>query len=276
MATISFAARTDPGKQRSNNEDCYLCKDDLGLWLVADGMGGHNCGEVASRIAVDTIAQAIADSTPLADSIHQAHEAIRKQSQLNSQQEGMGTTLVALQDKGSEYSIGWVGDSRIYRWNPVRVPSMQQLSRDHSYVQELLENGSISQQEAENHPQRNIITQSLGCPLDVLRVDSDSLEWLAGDTLLLCSDGLNDELSDEEIQSLLEQPIPPQRLADDLVEAALARGGRDNITVVIIRADAEKKKANSPLFNQYKRHAPQLIATLAVLITLLYLGLGGE
>ncbi|MCL6417550.1 protein phosphatase 2C domain-containing protein [Aestuariirhabdus sp. Z084] len=275
MATISFAARTDPGKQRSNNEDCFLCDESLGLWLVADGMGGHNCGEVASKIAVDTLAREVANERPLTDAIHRAHEAIREQSQHNKEQEGMGTTLVGVKDQGTHYDIGWVGDSRIYRWNPVRVPPMQQLSRDHSYVQELLESGAINQQEADNHPQRNIITQSLGCPLDALRVDTDTLEWLTGDTLLLCSDGLSDELSDEEMQSLIEQPVSCDQLADDLIEAALSRGGRDNISLVVIRAEADKPPS-TPSTDAYQRQAPKLIVALLALLAMFYLSLGGE
>ncbi|WP_164880791.1 Stp1/IreP family PP2C-type Ser/Thr phosphatase [Aestuariirhabdus litorea] len=275
MATISFAARTDPGKQRSNNEDCYLCSNDLDLWLVADGMGGHNCGEVASQIAIDTVAEAVEKNTPLTEAIHQAHDAIRQQSQANPEQEGMGTTLVAVHNQGQEYQIGWVGDSRIYRWNSTRVPPFQQLSRDHSFVQELLESGLITQQEADNHPQRNIITQSLGCPLEVLRVDADTLSWQPGDTLLLCSDGLSDELCDEEIQSLLEQPVPSQALVDDLVEAALARGGKDNITVVILRADTLSPQPAPPSDNRYAHYAPRLLAVLALLLCLLYLSQGG-
>ncbi len=300
MVTASFTAKTDPGKQRSNNEDCFLCDEALGVWLVADGMGGHNCGEVASRIAADTIANGLKDNHSLTRAVNNAHERIRAQSNENVEQQGMGTTLVALHDLGDRYQICWVGDSRIYRWNPNDEPPFQQLSRDHSYVQELLDSGAINQQEADQHPQKNIITQSLGCPLDTIRIDSEILEWQDGDILLLCSDGLSDELNNEEIASLLEQPLPTEDLANDLIEASLARGGRDNITVVLVNrpptsttcactSETQPTSINSIESNStpessqpaqltinslYSRNSGRLVLTILGLLLLLYLSVG--
>lgn len=276
MASIRFAAKTDPGKHRANNEDCFLCDEALGLWLVADGMGGHNCGEIASDIASSTIADGLKSGQSLLDSVADAHERIRTQSDNNADQQGMGTTLVAMQDLGDHFQICWVGDSRIYRWNPDREPQFVQLSRDHSYVQELLDSGAINQQEAEQHPQKNIITQSLGCPLETIQIDNEILEWQDGDCLLLCSDGLSDELNSQEITSLLEQPISAEQRINDLIEASLARGGRDNITAVLVIGNLETSTQPVPVKkpNLHPRYSHRLLLSILALLVILYLLIG--
>lgn len=231
MPTLSYAATTHTGRVRSSNEDSYIALPELGLWLVADGMGGQEAGEVASAIAVQTICKAIRQQATLTQAIEQAHLAIREASP-GLGGAGMGTTVVALLTRDNDYEIAWVGDSRAYLWD---LRQLKRLTRDHSMVQELVDAGAISAQEAEHHPQRNIITQSVGVAADSgPKIELIKGSWSPGHTILLCSDGLSGELSDAAINAILADTISVQDGMRQLLLAALKRGGHDNITLLLV------------------------------------------
>ncbi len=231
---IQFGHGTHNGLKRDHNEDAYVCREDLNLWVVADGMGGHQHGEVASRMAIEIIAEQVASGNPLSLAIQLANEAIIDKTMENNPDEPlpMGSTVVAVRTQDAVYDMAWVGDSRIYLFEN---GSLRQLSRDHSYVNELLQSGSISEEQARNHPHRNVITQALGvtAPMD-LRVEADQHPMQPGQRLLLCSDGLSEEVPDVEIESILSLGMTPQETVDQLIQSALANGGSDNVTVVVL------------------------------------------
>lgn len=231
-----FSAKTHVGLVRNNNEDSILENSSLKLWAVADGMGGHASGEIASAIANSTIENAISDGTSLPDAVQQAHKAVLNESEIHPQYRGMGSTLVAVQSSGNQYQIAWVGDSRAYLWsNSPLGYQLEQLSTDHSYVQMLYQSGAITAKEMATHPERNVITQCLGS-LELANVSVESIdrEWNKGDWLLLCSDGLTDGVSDQEICDILSTHNDIPEAVDALMNAALAAGGRDNISVMIV------------------------------------------
>ncbi len=234
---IRFGHGTHNGLKRNHNEDAYACREDLDLWVVADGMGGHQHGEVASRMAIDIIADQVASGNELSLAIQLANEAIISKTMENNPEEPlpMGSTVVAVRTIDGTYDMAWVGDSRIYLYENNQL---KQLSRDHSYVNELLQSGAINEEQARNHPHRNVITQALGvtAPLD-LRVESSRYPMAPGQRLLLCSDGLSEEVADMELESILSLGLSPQETVDQLIQSALANGGSDNITVVVLDID---------------------------------------
>jgi PPM family protein phosphatase len=222
---------TDTGKRRLRNEDAYVCSPPL--FAVADGMGGAQAGELASRLAATSLeefAQAHGEQTA-ADLVQEANARIYRRSREDPAAAGMGSTItVALVDgTAGAVSLAHVGDSRAYL---LRGGSLEQLTADHSLVAELVRSGRLTEEEAENHPQRSVITRVLGTDPDV---DVDTLSVLAepGDLFLLCSDGLTAMLRDEDILQVLEEADgDPERAARALVDAANHAGGDDNITVV--------------------------------------------
>ncbi len=233
---IEFGHLTHVGLRREHNEDTYYGDSQLGLWLVADGMGGHEFGEVASALARDTIVEQVRNGAPLSDAIRAADQSIIQQSQRRNEALPMGTTIVAAQLSGTRFEIAWVGDSRIYLWDG----QLQQLSQDHSYVQELIEQGAITAEQARSHPHRNVITQALGVTdPQALKVEVMRGELKPQMQLLLCSDGLTEEVDDANIAKILAKTeLSPQECVDQLVLAALDGGGSDNVTVVLLRNDA--------------------------------------
>ncbi len=244
MAVWNHFALSHTGKVRTNNEDAYACHPELGLWVVADGMGGHEAGEVASAIAINTITQQVRQGRDIVDAIQQAHADILHHAHNGHGARGMGTTVVALHAQGSRYRVAWVGDSRAYLWTPTSEHSgtLEQLTTDHSYVQMLVKAGAISQQEAASHREKNVITQCLGS-LDAEHIHVETLEreWQPEQCLLLCSDGLSDELSAEQINTLLAAQNNLEAAAQALLNATLAQGGRDNITIALISPTARSK-----------------------------------
>lgn len=237
---LEYSAASHPGLTRDNNEDCFLSRPEHGLWLVADGMGGHEAGEVASAIVRDTIERETQNNPriSLPDSIQHAHTSILSSAAQGIGAPGMGSTVVALKSNSDKYQIAWVGDSRAYLWTPTREGGrLEQLSTDHSYVQMLVETGVISPEDAESHPEKNIITQCLGMQeLAQVRVDVVEHQWQKGQWILLCSDGLTDEVSDKTIAQILFESHDCLAAVDQLLHAALTSGGRDNITVQIIES----------------------------------------
>ena len=232
--TLTFGAATHVGSVRHLNEDSFCARPDLGLWLVADGMGGAASGEVASALAVAEIEAGIARGQDLVPAIQGAHEAIVAAPAKGRGTPGMGTTVVALRVQQDSYEVAWVGDSRAYLF---RADALTQLTRDHSLVQERVDRGEITRDEARSHPQRNIITQVLGssgvAPPEPDRVGG---RVRPGDLFLLCSDGLNGEIDDDLMNRMLSRGPDPRQSAQKLVDAALAAGGNDNITAVVVAA----------------------------------------
>ncbi len=232
---IEFGHSTHVGLRREHNEDTYYADGELGLWLVADGMGGHEHGEVASALARDTLVREVAAGSDLVRAIQLADEEIIRHSTRRSEALPMGTTIAAARVTASgDYEVAWVGDSRIYVWNG----GLKQLSQDHSYVQELIDQGAITSEQARSHPHRNVVTQALGVTdPQALRVECVRGQLASGTQLLLCSDGLTEEVSDSMIAGIVgRQDLSAQECVDHLVLAALDGGGSDNVTVILVRS----------------------------------------
>lgn len=231
---LRAGAATDVGLVRSNNQDQLLCADPL--FAVADGMGGAAAGEVASAIAVEALARHFASAEvegpdALRQATQAANRAVWEAALANPDRRGMGTTLVALALIDAEHlAVVNVGDSRLYL---LRDGELRQVTADHNLVAELVAEGRISEEEAEMHPRRNIMTRALGVEPEV-DVDLFIETPLAGDRYLLCSDGLSRELRDHQIASLLSRFADPTDAARELVEEAKRRGGNDNVTVVVV------------------------------------------
>jgi serine/threonine protein phosphatase PrpC len=227
--------RTDTGRQRRGNEDSSLAHPPV--FVVADGMGGAQAGEVASQIAVEAFAQGLPDDgTPeerLAVRVQEANRRIYEVSRAEHERAGMGTTLTAALLDDGHVAIAHVGDSRAYLF---RDGALQRLTKDHSLVGELVRQGKLTEEQAEEHPQRSIITRALG-PEPTVDVDTWTYAVRADDVLLLCSDGLTSMVSEELIAEILGTTDPLDHKADQLIAEANAAGGRDNITVVLCRLE---------------------------------------
>jgi len=252
--SLESAGATDVGRKRQLNEDVFLIDKELGVYVVADGMGGHAAGEVASRLAADEIFRAFGGPTPLnretwpehwdpdrsttanlvVDAILAGHERVTKAVQNNPDLKGMGTTVVVgVHPAGSRtLVICHVGDSRAYRW---RSRELSVLTQDHSWVHEQVTAGFLTEEAARTHPLKNVVTQALGGSAEP-RVDILETELLDGDVYLLCSDGLNSMLTDDEIAECLDDDQVLDEQATRLIDAANQRGGNDNVTVVLLRA----------------------------------------
>lgn len=234
MSLMQYSAATDVGLKRTNNEDTILSNPLTGLWLVADGMGGHAAGEVASGIVAETIDNQIARGITLQQAVQQAHDAVLQAVEAGIGGVGMGSTVVALHSRGDNYDIAWVGDSRAYLWCPQKG-ELVQLTTDHSYVQMLFDKGIINAEEMHQHPEKNIITQCLGSQeLNSLAVDVRQMQWHTDDWVLLCSDGLSDAVTDAQIQQILQGQTDLQTATRALIARALEEGGKDNISVSIV------------------------------------------
>src|SRR5437763_8869383 len=228
-------AKSDTGRQRRENEDCAFAR--APVFVVADGMGGAQAGEVAAQIAVDVFAHGLPDAgSPeerLASRVQEANQRIWEQSRARREQAGMGTTLTAAYLDDSELAIAHVGDSRAYLF---RDGSLQRLTQDHSLVDELVRRGKLTEEQAAEHPQRSIITRALGPEPDV-EVDTWSYPIRGGDILLLCSDGLTSMISEERVKEILSSAGTLEQRGDALIDEANEAGGRVNITVVLFRLE---------------------------------------
>ncbi len=243
MLTVAEEAhKTDTGRQRHANEDSYFAR--APLFAVADGMGGAQAGEVASRIAATAFERGrVSKQAPaegqLEELAQKANREIHRLAQEDSSRAGMGTTLTAAMVRDDEVSLGHVGDSRAY---VLRNGELKRLTKDHSLVEELRRQGRLTEEQAEEHPQRSIITRALG-PEPSVNVDTMTFPARAGDVFLLCSDGLTTMVSDDEIRQILTESRSLRSAVSRLVDAANRGGGRDNITAVAFRlADAEAKE----------------------------------
>ncbi len=268
MTQLRAGAATDVGRVRQINEDRFL--SDERLFAVADGVGGHQAGEVASQTSVETLLRAFTDGEHTIEGLIAAAEAantaVWQLAQGSREKRGMGTTLTALalvQENGEE-QLGLinVGDSRAYL---LQQGELIQLTEDHSLVEELVRDGKLTSAEAQVHPQRSIITRALGME-PAIQVDSWEITPFQGDRILLCSDGLTNELSDERIASTLRQLADPQEAAHDLVRQARASGGSDNITVVVIDVvddDGRSQQASAALAGDAGSTRPAPAPTVA-------------
>ena len=239
---LAAAARTDIGMIRAGNEDNFFAdaNEYRGLFIVADGMGGHAAGEVASEMAVQIISQRLANLRDLADprSAEQVREALKaanaaifERTVTEVDKQGMGTTASVLLLAGSRYLIGQVGDSRIYL---LRDGALKQITKDHSYVQEQVDAGFLTPEQARYHPYSNVITRCVGAGQEV-EPDSYTGEARAGDLYLVASDGLTGMVDDRRLQQLLLSRASPGRLVDALISEANGRGGLDNITAIVVQ-----------------------------------------
>ena len=244
-------AKSDIGRKRPHNEDCFVADGTLGLYVVCDGMGGGNAGEVASRMAIETIAAHVRSSgrkrsnapgmpaddpnlTPatnqLMQAIHAANTEVFRASWEQPKYAGMGTTVAAARLSGHSLSVAHVGDSRVYL---IREGVMQPLTADHSWVAEQVAKGYMSEEEAERSPRRNIVTRAVGVESTV-DIDVIEMPVFNGDLLLLCSDGLTRGVTSRDILRTLEQDGDLREKADHLISLANEAGGDDNVTVMLI------------------------------------------
>ncbi len=235
---VDFYGITDIGLKRPNNEDTLMMDPSLGYWAVADGMGGAAAGEVASRIFIETAldvfstkASGVKSAELVQEVFRAANARIAAETERNPEYEGMGCTAELITFEDGEYVLGHVGDSRTY---VCRNGNLRQITRDHSFIQDQLDRGLISRDEARTHSFKNVILRAVGVagslPVDLVRG-----KVLEGDIFLLCSDGLTDMVDDETIRSACTLPGDLQQKAERLIELAKSAGGRDNITVVLCR-----------------------------------------
>ncbi|WP_251197631.1 Stp1/IreP family PP2C-type Ser/Thr phosphatase [Anaerotardibacter muris] len=266
----SFGSRTDVGYVRDHNEDSLVVAPPL--FAVADGMGGHEAGEVASEITVNTLAELAPDhldAEGLTAAVEAANYNVMKAPRQGIGRDGMGTTLTAAMLEGERLLIAQVGDSRAYL---LHGGNLQQITRDHSLMADLIEAGQITPEEAKVHPNRSVITRAIGSDIH-MRPDIYELNVSAGDRLLLCSDGLSTMVSDHAIQAIMRRQEDPQMCADELVNAALENGGVDNATVIVVdvagfSAAREEKKAR-------KNRAMYIGLAVALIAILFAAGFGG-
>ncbi len=235
LRVVDFAAASDVGRVRKANEDSYFVRSPL--FVVADGMGGAQAGEVASGIAVEAFKEPLDETAPpeprMADAVRRANRAIHAKSVSGDEFQGMGTTITALLIGDDEVTIAHVGDSRAYR---LRDGQLTRLTRDHSLVGEMVRRGAITEAEAEVHPQRSILTRALG-PEDDVEIDTLSHPVRNGDVYLICSDGLTGMVDETTIAEEMGSGAPMKEIADNLIRRANENGGVDNITVVAFRLD---------------------------------------
>ena len=250
---LKTSTKTDKGLVRTNNEDAFFSCDlvdenesdpSIGhLYVVADGMGGVAAGEIASQLATEAMADFYSnkkDTTDghdlqerLAGAVMQANDSILDYVKQNPKTLGMGTTLTAILFHGDEAILAHVGDSRVYL---LRDGDLYQVSKDHSEVQFMVDMGRLTPEEARNHPRKHILTQAVGVEnSNFLDIFTRRLSVLPDDVFMMCSDGLTDMLSDDDILDLMMQKSEPDGIAQSLIDAALKEGGRDNVTVIIIR-----------------------------------------
>ena len=239
-------AITDIGQKRQLNQDfIYLSETPIGnlpnVFIVADGMGGHNAGDYASRYAVETVVDEIGASFEknpakiLGAAIEKANTLIRQRAQEDKAYSGMGTTMVAATCLGKYLEVANVGDSRLYVIND----KIEQITQDHSLVEEMVRMGGIDKKSARNHPDKNIITRAIGAR-NYIETDFFNVELQEGDLVLLCSDGLTNMLEDEEIRQILTEEKSLRDRVEKLVEAANQNGGKDNISVIVIEPLADE------------------------------------
>lgn len=224
--------KTHAGAVREQNEDAFYGSEADGLAVVVDGMGGYAAGEVASDIIVKSLEELKPSAGGLVAALIECHNRILAHAEAHPQSKGMGAAVVLAKLECKQLSVCWAGDSRAYLFN--RSTGLKAVSRDHSYVQWLYSQGEITESEARNHPKRNLVTQCLG--LKAPQPELITVPWGPQEVLLLCSDGLTDELEDAHIESILSQTVSAgdyTEAVEELISAAIAAGGKDNVTVLL-------------------------------------------
>lgn len=262
-ANATFGSRTDVGCVREHNEDSLVVAPPL--YVVCDGMGGHAAGEVASEIAVDVIARRAPltpDATALGQAVEEANLAIIEGARTGKGRAGMGCTCTAAMLDSERLVIAQVGDSRAYLLHHGRL---QQLTRDHSLVADLVEAGQITPAEARVHPQRSVITRALGSD-PLTQPDLFEINVETGDRLLLCSDGLTSMIEDDEVERILNHTADPQLAASQLVNAAIAAGGYDNVTVIVVDVTGFAEVRRKKVARKTKITAALIVVLLIALI----------
>lgn len=234
--TYQAASYSHTGMVRPLNEDACLALSERGLWVVADGMGGHAAGDYVSSLIVDALrgVPPLAELTAYGDALALRLQDINAEVREETARRGvqvMGSTVVVLAVREDQGECIWAGDSRLYR---LRDGVLQSLSSDHSYVQELIDNGLLNEAQARVHPRANIVTRAIGVE-DRLNLSRVTVQILPGDTFLLCSDGLNKTAEDHEIRGVLGHPNPYE-VVRSLVHLGLTRGAPDNITAIVVKA----------------------------------------
>ncbi len=220
------------GIKRDHNEDTYGIDLKNGLFLVADGMGGHDHGEIASALARDHILHAVKNKIPIKQAILEANQEIINSSMEKPGDLPMGTTIVLLKIKDMTFDCAWVGDSRVYK---LTNNELSPLSSDHSYVQELVDQDLITAEQARSHPHRNVVTQALGVTDNSeISVSENHGTIKTKDKFLICSDGLTEEVDDAAIEEIMKKSITPKEISDQLLIQALENGGSDNITAIVL------------------------------------------
>lgn len=280
---ISWGARSDVGLVRTHNEDSFLLQ--APLFVVSDGMGGHAAGEVASSIAIETIGQQApgsADDVLLGAAVESANTSVISAAEQGIGKPGMGCTATAVIIDKNHMAVAHVGDSRAY---VLRQGTLVRVTHDHSYVEELVDSGQITADEARTHPSRSIITRALGSDPDMY-ADHFSLEVGDGDRIILCSDGLSGMIGDGQIESLAVSSATPQQAADNLVAAALTAGGADNVTVVVIDVldDGVAEAARKTLLRRAGSISAVILGVMAAVVLIAmafvrsewYLGVNGS
>lgn len=287
---VDVAAISDTGRVREINEDSFLIDKELFVFAVADGMGGHAAGEIASATAIETIRASTAAGIDIARSIEKAHESVKKKSAQTESLSGMGTTLTAMGFSAKKkIVIAHVGDSRAYLFkrNIDGASTLERITKDHSLVEELVDAGQITEEEANVHPRRSVITRALGIDGDV-EVDEVPIDFKIGSRFLICSDGLSSMVRDEDIADILNSNPLPSDAARELVARANKAGGNDNITVVVIDVTDEEiifpdsiKVAQSVPADEKKQRvhdkSGRFVFVVQILLVILFLGaiLGG-
>lgn len=261
--TLKIAGKTDVGKKRKNNEDFFVFESNLGLMIVADGMGGHNSGEVASKLATSICMEQLKKSLQtghvpvffhvpanpnhdprsllLGDCVKFSNMAVYEAAQGNIENKNMGTTLVAALWLDDKFAVAHVGDSRLYRY---RNGELTQCTMDHSFVQDQINRGLITQEDAEKSDMQNLLTRSIGIEADV-EVDVNEIDIKEGDFVLLCSDGLTKMLSHSEIGEAFKSEADPDKIVEQLIEQANSKGGRDNVTAVVAKVEGHSAQGKS-------------------------------
>ena len=229
---LEFGHGTDTGRQRSNNQDSYCVCPELGLFIVADGLGAYLGGEVASAMVTDTVMEKVRSGMSVRAALQVAHEEILRGASIDESASNMASTAVVLKLVGNGYEVSWVGDSRAYIWDGARL---RQLTCDHSYVQSLIDIGSLTKEDAKYHPKRHVMTQALGwVGVATVEVDTVSGIFCKGEKILLCSDGLTDVLEESEIIEIIAGCGNDQHMVDALIQKANDNGGSDNITAILV------------------------------------------
>ncbi|MEE9422830.1 MAG: protein phosphatase 2C domain-containing protein [Gammaproteobacteria bacterium] len=235
MKTFGFGHATHTGHVRSQNQDSYDYNASIGLWLLADGMGGHAAGDIASQVAVKHIIKSCENGIDICTATTSAHQAVIAAAEEGQGHPDMGTTAVTLQIKSNRYEVAWIGDSRAYLWDGQRLV---QITKDHSIVQELIDSGQLRKEGAKKSPYANVLSRTIGVSKStIVNADLVTGEFSRGQQILLCTDGLTNEIEDKDITKILSSSGNPQEQVDRLINMALSHGGSDNITAILVKHD---------------------------------------